>query len=266
MKWVISDIHGMFYTFLKLLTNIEEIDSDPTFICVGDYCDRGPFTRQVVDLCIEMQKDGHIFCRGNHDDVLDWILNGFCKSDLREQVVGQVNSMSVIQWWTSNGLIEALKSYDFDTNAIFRCRTLSDYDNLIRAIRDKIPENHKSFFANLPLSWENDSHFVLHAYVKPSVIFNRFGLPSYLNKMDRIMESMWTRFSDNEISASAIQSWDKIGVFGHTPTVFYNSKEPIKVGKIRLIDTGAVFGEKMTAYCLDTDEFIFARTQREDND
>lgn len=265
MEWVIGDIHGCFYTLLKLLVTIEEQDPSPHYIFAGDYGDRGPFTNKVVELLVKMKGEGHHFVRGNHDDVLDWIFNGSCKGDMREMIWGEPNPQSVIGWWMQHGLGPALISYGIDTMRFAYTELASEWQTVIENLRDEIPKSHRQFFKDLPLSWENDTHFVVHAYVKPDIVLTRFGVDAIMNKKDRIMEALWGRFPKEVTAGRITPAWDKIGVFGHTPTfIAYDQSDAVKADKIRLIDTGACMGEKLTAYCCQSDQFVSVPTQQED--
>ena len=75
MDWIISDIHGCFYTLQKLLNRVREYDSEANIVCIGDYADRGLNSSQVVDLLIEEQEKNGVIClRGNHDDVINVVV------------------------------------------------------------------------------------------------------------------------------------------------------------------------------------------------
>ena len=262
--YVISDVHGMYHTLLRLITSIEDLDPAPTFIFVGDFPDRGPFSRQVVDFVIKLLEQGHFAVRGNHDDVLDWICNGVCEGDMREMIYGDVCPASVLRWWLQNGLGSALHSYGIDVMRLRYTELPAEWDAVLDDIRSSIPESHRNFYRELPMSWENHSHFVVHAYVDPSIQFTRFGVKSVLGKQDKKMEALWSRFNGNFLAKGGETNWGKIGVFGHTPVFHYDSEEPIRKGNIRLIDTGAVFGKKMTAYCLETDSFYSVDRDKDD--
>lgn len=54
----------------SLRTLIEAISptGDDTLVCLGDYVDRGPDRRGVVDILMELDKRCHLVCiRGNHE-------------------------------------------------------------------------------------------------------------------------------------------------------------------------------------------------------
>ena len=68
---VISDIHGCFLTLEKLL---HKIDYKPTdhLVIVGDLIDRGPRSKEVLDLFLAICAKGHplTILRGNHEVML----------------------------------------------------------------------------------------------------------------------------------------------------------------------------------------------------
>jgi serine/threonine protein phosphatase 1 len=65
----ISDIHGCRKTFQALLEKIAFSLTDELFL-LGDYIDRGPDSKGVMDDIMQMQEDGYsVIClRGNHEE------------------------------------------------------------------------------------------------------------------------------------------------------------------------------------------------------
>jgi len=71
MRYVIGDIHGGCRTFLALLEQIS-LKRDDTLYLLGDYVDRGPDSKGVLDTILKLLSDGYDVrpvC-GNHDDML----------------------------------------------------------------------------------------------------------------------------------------------------------------------------------------------------
>ena len=68
-KFAISDIHGCNRTFNALLKQIQFSKSDELYL-LGDYIDRGPDSKGVIDTIFGLQKTGHfVKClRGNHEE------------------------------------------------------------------------------------------------------------------------------------------------------------------------------------------------------
>ncbi|HNY13287.1 MAG TPA: metallophosphoesterase, partial [Candidatus Wallbacteria bacterium] len=86
MKWIIGDIHGMFDPLKKLITYLTALEKRPDtgsadyriekLIFVGDYIDRGPSAKEVVDYLISLKHE-KIFLCGNHEDMMiNFINNG----------------------------------------------------------------------------------------------------------------------------------------------------------------------------------------------
>jgi serine/threonine protein phosphatase 1 len=67
----ISDIHGCLKTFYTLLLEIKFSKQDQLYL-LGDYIDRGPDSKGVIDYIWQLQQAGYtIFClRGNHEQML----------------------------------------------------------------------------------------------------------------------------------------------------------------------------------------------------
>ena len=66
----IGDIHGYLQALDALLDSVKPQGTDQ-FIFLGDYVDKGPDVRGVIDRLIDFAKQHHvIFLRGNHDQML----------------------------------------------------------------------------------------------------------------------------------------------------------------------------------------------------
>lgn len=66
----IGDIHGHADALCRLLDQIEPTQSD-TIVPLGDYVNRGPDSRGVIDRLIELGKDCRVFpVLGNHDEMM----------------------------------------------------------------------------------------------------------------------------------------------------------------------------------------------------
>jgi len=73
MKYAVSDIHGCVKTFKALIQ--EKIQFDPAndeLYLLGDYVDRGPDSKGVLDYILNMQQQGYSVhtIRGNHDQMM----------------------------------------------------------------------------------------------------------------------------------------------------------------------------------------------------
>ena len=63
----IGDIHGC-VTALRCLIDSVELRADDTIVTLGDYVDRGPDSRAVLRLLIDLGESYDVvFLRGNHE-------------------------------------------------------------------------------------------------------------------------------------------------------------------------------------------------------
>lgn len=125
----IGDIHGCLAAFDSLLAAIDPTPDD-TIVTLGDYVDRGPNSKGVIDRLLELeQKVKLVALRGNHEDMLLEVLSG------------TIPPYS----WLNHGGVDTMDSYGFVGN--LNC----------------IPKEHLDFFDRLPSYFENESHFCVHA-------------------------------------------------------------------------------------------------------
>jgi serine/threonine protein phosphatase 1 len=71
-RWVIPDIHGYVKTATSLVTDlIKPMRSDEIYF-LGDYVDRGPDSKGVIDFIRSLQKSGYnvTALKGNHEDFM----------------------------------------------------------------------------------------------------------------------------------------------------------------------------------------------------
>lgn len=107
---------------------------DRKFIFVGDYIDRGPSSKQVVDYLIEFNKKVNcVFLRGNHEQML---LNAFNKDENRV--------------WMMNGGRSTVKSYGWSQNSA------------------SLPEAHEEFYNNTVYYYNTEDYFFVHAGISPA--------------------------------------------------------------------------------------------------
>src|SRR6266446_10339657 len=69
--FAIGDIHGCVDELTAMLTAVAPARGD-TVVFVGDYIDRGPAAREVINFLLELRR-GHadyVFLKGNHEDMM----------------------------------------------------------------------------------------------------------------------------------------------------------------------------------------------------
>ena len=70
MAWVLTDIHGCLRTLDALLDRLELRTGDALYF-LGDYVDRGPDSKGVIDRIWELEQHYQVTClRGNHEETV----------------------------------------------------------------------------------------------------------------------------------------------------------------------------------------------------
>ena len=105
MNWVIGDIHGMLRPLRALIERVSQADPKATFNFVGDYINRGPESKGVLDYLVKFENAR--FCRGNHDDIFTLLLHG--QPYVRNP--SATDEVVAFQWFVQYGLWETLLSY-----------------------------------------------------------------------------------------------------------------------------------------------------------
>ena len=70
-RWIIPDIHGCAQTVKVLLENMLKVTKHDQLYFLGDYIDRGPDGKGVIDYLMHLQKEEYNvhFIKGNHEDM-----------------------------------------------------------------------------------------------------------------------------------------------------------------------------------------------------
>lgn len=99
--FIIGDIHGCCKTFKKLVLEKISIKKSDKIYCLGDYVDRGPDSKGVIDFILKMRKKGYNIhtLRGNHEEIM----------------LNSVNDEKSFLHWTKNGGDKALTSFKIDS-------------------------------------------------------------------------------------------------------------------------------------------------------
>ncbi len=160
-SYVIGDIHGRLDLLKKIHGKIsDELQSLPTglsseVIYLGDYIDRGPNSKGVVDLLINepLENCRSIHLLGNHEARLE----KFLSQPILEHRIFRI--------FIKNGGLETVRSYGIPVKAPISSETriISIRDRLIQAI----PSDHRAFFSGLKLSHSVGDYFLVHAGVRP---------------------------------------------------------------------------------------------------
>ena len=253
MRWIIGDVHGMFGPLEMLLEQISREDSSPRYFFAGDYVNRGPDSRKVVDLLLTLN-DAQ-FCRGNHDDTFDLILSGKSYA-VHQQATGVTTTFD---HFLKYGLDQTLLSYGIDWTVFDKLKRKPTAQEIHQLLAD-VPPIHRDFFRNLEIVLEEPEFYVAHAKWD---IHEPSGDPSFLLQLARSLklrhEVLWGRFSSEEVDVQ--KDWERTGFFGHTPVSMYRRGTelvPVIGNKVVLLDTACAINleGRLTGWCFEENRYI----------
>ncbi len=151
----IGDIHGCLHALNALLAIVQP-QRDDLVITLGDYTDRGPDARGVIDRLLRLRDECRVVSlRGNHDQML----------------LEARHDPATLWEWLQFGGRETLASYANGGSPA----TLHD-----------IPELHWTFLEATQPYHETDTHFFVHGTVYPDVpLKEQPDFMLYWEKLDR---------------------------------------------------------------------------------
>jgi serine/threonine protein phosphatase 1 len=237
LVYAIGDVHGR----LDLLHDlIKQIAADvaaskpadkPVLVFLGDYVDRGAFSRGVIDCLVSLGALPDIELRalkGNHEQAL--------LSFLDDVEIGPA--------WLQSGGAATLVSYGV---AAPQTRIATElWEQAREAFTKALPPEHLAFLESLELYVEYGDYVFVHAGMRPGVPIER----------QSEQDLLWIR----QDFLGETRPFSKVVVHGHTPEA-----EPF-LGEIRLgLDTGAYATGILTAARLcGTDRSILQATAHGD--
>jgi serine/threonine protein phosphatase 1 len=137
LTYAIGDVHGCLDKLTLLLDRClrHGAGGRKRFVFVGDYMDRGPDSRGVIDLLMRWQdeKSGEVIClRGNHEAMM---------------LEALVTDDAIL--WLANGAAATLASYGIEHPS-------------------EMPLPHFDWVAALPLAFDDGRRYFVHAGVDPA--------------------------------------------------------------------------------------------------
>jgi serine/threonine protein phosphatase 1 len=245
--YAMGDIHGQLDKLTQQLDWIErDGGSQARVVFLGDYIDRGPDSKGVIDTFLNGLAQGRDwrFCKGNHDRYLQRFLSD-------RVLVDPVSKLGLGWLHPRIGGIPTLASY-MDVGALphgleqFADTPPSDaqLEDLHGVIREQIPQSHVDFFNGLKTYHQDAGFIFVHAGLKP-------GVPLAQQDEDDLL---WIRkeFHDDNSDHGGLV------VHGHTPV-----KSPdLRHNRLNL-DTGAGHGAALsTARLTERDRFLLTAEGR----
>ena len=216
--YAIGDIHGQLEALQQVLALIEaDGGPDPRVVFLGDYTDRGPDSRAVIDLLMQGRADGRDwhFIKGNHDRMFCWFMQDYPRHEAH---------LPVELYWLHPRLGGDTTLASYGVEFTESTRMLDVHQQAMACV----PRAHLAFLDALPLTFETEALFFAHAGIRP-------GVPLAAQTEQDLL---WIR---KEFHAHR-GPHPKLIVHGHTPV-----DQATHYGNRINLDTGAGYGRPLTA-------------------
>lgn len=229
LVYAVGDIHGRSDLLKKIIAEVagdifkSRVHFRPTLVFLGDYIDRGPSSKQVIDdlIAIRAHPDLNVVCLiGNHEAMMLDVYDRGKGADL----------------WLKHGGAETLKSYGIDVDP-----DAPAPQDLRRRLRRAVPAQHIAFLKSLPLMAVIGDFVFVHAGL-------RAGVPLEQQKKGDLL---WSR-----LSAAGGDPQGRTVVHGHTPV-----DQPLHVEGRISVDTGAFITGRLTAVRIAEGQVSFLTTE-----
>lgn len=136
--FVIADLHGRFDLLEKAIRKIKRKQAK-RLIFLGDYADRGPQSREVIETLIRLSSDECVVClKGNHEDIM----------------LQACSNSGKWGWWNINGGSATLLSYG--------------HPRVGKVDLSVVPQSHLIWVKSLPLYHMDNHRIYVHAGVDPN--------------------------------------------------------------------------------------------------
>jgi len=170
--YVMADLHGRYDLLIRAMEAIEDDtpDADYKVITLGDYIDRGPKSKDIIDYLMSASQYPDTIClQGNHEAMM----------------VETIRAPLDPDWWIGNGGDTTLSSYGWGG---------APYSTFAY---DVVPKAHLDWIASLPLFYETEKQLFVHAGIPQS----NMNLPPSSNttKGERLRQQMqWMLYDKSE--------------------------------------------------------------------
>lgn len=211
-KWVIGDIHGCFYTLKALIENQIQPGNTDILYFLGDYIDRGPRSKEVIQYLQKLSSDGLsvIPLMGNHEEAM---LNAW-EEELNPKkrfFLKRTNSKKT-EWYSFGGK-QTMNSYTSDD-------------------MNSIPDQDIQWLKSLRHYAEEENYLLVHAGFN----FNKENIFEDIHAMH------WIRDFDTDLKKTG----GKKVIHGHVPVTLELIEQFIQSKQLNFIDldNGCVYSDR----------------------
>lgn len=260
--WAIGDLQGCLEDFRCLLDKIKfKPDRDQLWL-TGDLVNRGPDSLGTLRLCHNM-RDNLITVLGNHDLHLLAVLEGAVahkRKDTFEDILKANDSTRLAEWLLTCPLLHENDDFVMTHAGIYPLWTLQQAREFAAEVESVVqnPAQRGAFFANMygnePSRWD-DTLQGPERWRTITNFFTRLRLIDANGHIDLIHKESLT------VKPEHLHAWyeyparvpvEKTILFGHWAALQGLTHR----NDIIALDTGCVWGNALTAYCLEDHRLV----------
>jgi serine/threonine protein phosphatase 1 len=233
-KWVIPDLHGCAKTLRAVVEDHIKPDKSDLIYLLGDYIDRGPDPKGVLDYIMHLETEGYSMkpIRGNHEEYM--ILAYRSSKKQRRKFLFWKEPNKLVDEWLSHGGKYTMRSFG------------------VKSVLD-IPQKYIDWLERLPYYYEEENHVIVHAGLN----FSRH------NPFEDTHTMLWAKAFNPEPEKIN----NKVVVHGHVPVSFQFLKTTLAnpAHKFIALDNGVYLPHKegmghLVALELNTMELVVQKT------
>lgn len=180
--YAVGDIHGCLKTLEVLLDDVakdiarhQKAGGTATIVFMGDYVDRGPDSKGVIDCLInqKLKRDGveRVFLRGNHDIEFQLFMETHSHRMLPHHFVNMADNGGLTTFSSYSAFLDPHKMITKEVGDTPHARNLRWMPNIVGDMRRQmsglVPKEHMEFLRNLQTTHQSGDLFFCHAGVDP---------------------------------------------------------------------------------------------------
>ncbi len=240
---IIPDTHGHLQQAEQLVDKMRKrgfLDGRK-LVFLGDYFDRGPDVRGLVDFCIGLQEEGHVMLAGNHEYTLAQAL--FAEGENRE---------AWAERWGKKYEWDTLISYDVPD--IWE-EDIVDWVEKADELKEVMPKDHQEFLKSLPWFYETPTLVAVHAGVEPRQTWK--SQKKLLARRDMSSVRGPSQLFSHELAVTVTHNIGKLVVSGHA--TFY---KPYISSTRAFLDCGVDSDGPLVGWVRDIDKIVTVGKKR----
>lgn len=254
--YAIGDIQGCFYAFQALLKAIDfRIGRDRLWL-VGDMINRGSGSLEMLRWCVTHQSHIKVVL-GNHDLHALAVAHGLKRahrSDTLHAIIAAPDAHSLLTWLRHQPLLVSNDTYTMVHAGLLPQWQLTDARAYAKEVETALQSTHfldflANMYGNSPGMWQQD----LQGFDRLRVITNamtRLRICSLQGEMQFDFKGTLTQIPQGFLPWFEIpdrQSQGSLIICGHWSALGLHQRQGVFA-----LDTGCLWGGKLTAMCLET--------------